>query len=63
MAHVEPSDAREEQQRQSDQFIRGYETAMAEFETQRNPRYINPYPEGSDGHRGYEEAVYDLTQK
>ena len=44
-------------------FVRGYSTALHEFETREHPEYRNPFREGSDEHRGYEEGVYDFTQK
>lgn len=47
----------------SDGFVKGYETALAEFETQEEPRFINPFASDTDEYRGYEEAAYDLTQK
>lgn len=44
-------------------FVTGYYLALAEFETEATPKFQNPYSIGSEEERGYEEAVYDLTQK
>lgn len=52
-----------------DDYIRGYELAHAEFADERggdapfeNP-FENPFDVDTQARRGYEDAVYDLTQK
>lgn len=52
----------------SNEFVIGYSTCMTVFESgvipDENPeRFANPFREGTDQHRGFEEAYYDLTQK
>lgn len=54
-------------------FIAGYDEAMRQMEAiaQADANaggegplwYTNPYPEGTDEHRGFEEGFYDFTQK
>ena len=54
-----------------DGFVIGYERAMHDYEehekrgeTASNSYYLaNPFPEGTHAYRGYEDAVYDLTEK
>lgn len=56
------------------QFVQGYEEALRQWEAldglpandnanDADNYYINPFLEGSEQHRGFEEGVYDLTQK
>jgi hypothetical protein len=47
-------------------FVVGYAEAERQFyeqDDQGNPPFANPFREGTDQHRGFEEAVYDFTQK
>jgi len=48
---------------ESNGFIEGFQAAEKEFYDEENPKYVNPFPEGTEQHRGYEEAVYVFTQK
>lgn len=54
---------------QSDAFREGYETALREWDNapvvdkNSTAAFVNPFAEGTAQHEGYEEAVYDLTQK
>jgi hypothetical protein len=45
----------------SHDFVDGYERAEADWLA--NREFKNPYTEGTDSWAGYNEAVYDLTQK
>lgn len=51
-------------QGKSDAYIIGYSLAETHFYSgEQIPRFQNPFQSGTDQHRGYEEGVYDFTQK
>jgi hypothetical protein len=47
------------------QYIDGYERALDDWEQRPDEQFapVNPFPEGTEAHEGYEEAVSDLTRK
>lgn len=48
----------------SAEFVIGYSTAdMAFSANQEHTVFVNPFEPGTEQHRGYEEGVYDFTQK
>ncbi len=47
----------------SERFVEGYNAAMKRSLEQEVPDFTNPYRDDTDEYRGFEEAVYDLTQK
>lgn len=58
----------EDRQPKPDGFVKGYEEAERRFITEwagayRPEMFDNPFPEGSDEYRGFEDGVYDFTQK
>lgn len=54
----------EKKEPKSELFQIGYKKCLATFDSGINPSaVVNPYKDGTEQHKGFEAAFYDLTQK